>query len=113
MTSVSKIAIVTGAGSGIGRATALALLAEGFRVVLAGGAGPTLAETVALAGPNASYALAVPTDVTDPESVHTLFETTKQTFGRVDLLFNNAGSGAPADSARGPCLSRSGGGWST
>ncbi len=90
-----KIAIVTGAGSGIGRATALALLAEGYAVVLAGRKAATLAETLALA-PEGSEGLVCPTDVTDPASVHALFATTEQTFGRLDLLFNNAGIGAPA-----------------
>jgi NAD(P)-dependent dehydrogenase (short-subunit alcohol dehydrogenase family) len=96
MDSSSKTAIVTGAGSGIGRATALALLGEGYSVVLAGRRPEALAETMAQAGPDGPPALAVPTDVTDPESVRALFETTKQAFGRLDLLFNNAGTGAPA-----------------
>jgi NAD(P)-dependent dehydrogenase (short-subunit alcohol dehydrogenase family) len=96
MSVSSKTAIVTGAGSGIGRATALALLGEGYSVVLAGRRPDALAQTVAQAGPNGSRALAVPADVTDPESVRALFETTKQAFGRLDLLFNNAGTGAPA-----------------
>jgi len=96
MNSFSKIAIVTGAGSGIGRATALALLGEGYSVVLAGRRSEALAETVAQAGPDGPRALAVPTDVTDSQSVRALFETTQQAFGRLDLLFNNAGTGAPA-----------------
>jgi len=96
MNSFSKIAIVTGAGSGIGRATALALLGEGYSVVLAGRRSEALAETVAQAGPDSPRALAVPTDVTDSQSVRALFETTQQAFGRLDLLFNNAGTGAPA-----------------
>ncbi len=96
MDSVGKVAIVTGAGSGIGRATALALLREGYAVVLAGRRPEALAETFALAGPAEARALAVPTDVTDPESVRALFDATVRSFGRLDLLFNNAGTGAPA-----------------
>jgi NAD(P)-dependent dehydrogenase (short-subunit alcohol dehydrogenase family) len=96
MDSVGKTAIVTGAGSGIGRATALALLREGYSVVLAGRRPEALAETAAQAGPAGPRALAVPTDVTDPESVRALFEGTRRVFGRLDLLFNNAGTGAPA-----------------
>ena len=72
------------------------MLGEGYSVVLAGRRPEALAETAHLAGPNGARALAVPTDVTDPESVRALFETTKQAFGRLDLLFNNAGTGAPA-----------------
>ncbi len=90
-----KIAIVTGAGSGIGRASALALLAEGYHVVVAGRRPEALAETLALAGPDGARGLAVPTDVSDPSSVQALFEATDRAFGRLDLLFNNAGSGAP------------------
>jgi NAD(P)-dependent dehydrogenase (short-subunit alcohol dehydrogenase family) len=89
-------AIVTGAGSGIGRATSLALLREGYSVVVAGRRPAALAETVALAGAPAGRSLAVPTDVTDPCAVRALFEVTRQTFGRLDLLFNNAGTGAPS-----------------
>jgi NAD(P)-dependent dehydrogenase (short-subunit alcohol dehydrogenase family) len=91
-----KIAMVTGAGSGIGRATALALLNEGYRVVLAGRRREALERTVAEAGPAGSRALDVPTDVSDPASVRALFDTTRAAFGRLDLLFNNAGTGAPA-----------------
>ena len=91
-----KIAMVTGAGSGIGRATALALLRAGYSVVLVGRRAEALAETAALAGDHAARAIAVPTDVTDPVSVRELFERTKVEFGRLDLLFNNAGTGAPA-----------------
>ncbi len=89
-----KVAIVTGAGSGIGRASALALLSEGYAVSLAGRRAETLAATVA-AAPAGSRSLVVPTDVTDPESVKSLFEKTTQTFGRLDVLFNNAGIGSP------------------
>jgi len=93
--SHGKIAMVTGAGSGIGRATALALLNEGYSVVLAGRRRDALEETVVAAGPAGVRALAVPTDVTDPLSVQALFEATKEAFGRLDVLFNNAGTGAP------------------
>ncbi len=95
MTSTSRIAIVTGAGSGIGKAAALALLQDGYRVVLAGRRRAPLAEVVALSGVP-EHALAVPTDVSDADSVRALFEASLQTFGRVDVLFNNAGVGAPA-----------------
>lgn len=94
-TSNQKIAIVTGAGSGIGRAAALALLREAYTVVLAGRRPDALAQTIAQAGSDGVRALAVPTDLADPNSVHALFEKTHTTFGRLDLLFNNAGSGAP------------------
>ncbi len=91
-----KIAMVTGAGSGIGRATSLALLAAGYKVVLAGRRADALNETRALAGAMGAHALAVPTDATDPAAVVALFETTRSHFGRLDLLFNNAGTSAPA-----------------
>ncbi|HVK19073.1 MAG TPA: SDR family oxidoreductase [Fimbriiglobus sp.] len=96
MNTAGKVAIVTGAGSGIGRATALALLHEGYAVALAGRRPGALDETVSRAGPDAGRALAVPTDVTDPASVRVLFERTRAAFGRLDLLFNNAGMSAPA-----------------
>lgn len=89
-----KIAIVTGAGSGIGRASALALLREGWTVVLAGRRADALAATAA-AAPAGSRHLAIATDVSDPVQVKALFEQTRSTFGRLDLLFNNAGMGAP------------------
>ena len=95
MNPTGKIALVTGAGSGIGRATALALLREGYAVVLAGRRPDALAATAAQAGPG-DRVLVVPTDVSDPDAVATLFETARRTFGRLDLLFNNAGTGAPA-----------------
>ena len=94
MSAERKIAMVTGAGSGIGKATTLALLKEGYRVVLAGRRAEALQQVVAEAGPRRSDALAVPTDVGDPSSVRDLFEKTKNTFGRLDLLFNNAGASA-------------------
>lgn len=94
MTS-AKIAIVTGAGSGIGRASAIALLKEGYSVVLAGRRQEALEQTIALAGQVAGKSLAMPTDVSDLAAVQTLFAAAKSTFGRLDVLFNNAGSGAP------------------
>ena len=93
-TTTSKIAIVTGAGTGIGKAAALALLNAGYRVVLAGRRLEPLAEVIALSGAG-ERALAVPTDVSDPDSVKALFEATVRAFGRVDVLFNNAGVSAP------------------
>jgi NAD(P)-dependent dehydrogenase (short-subunit alcohol dehydrogenase family) len=91
----TKVAIVTGAGTGVGRATALALLRDGYRVVLAGRRPAPLAQVVAEAGPAADRALAVPTDVSDPASVRALFARTKAAFGRLDVLFNNAGTNVP------------------
>ncbi|MEW4569177.1 SDR family oxidoreductase [Tautonia sp. JC769] len=91
-----KAAIVTGAGSGIGRVTALALLREGYAVALAGRRREALDETLEQSGRARSRAIAVPTDVTDPDSVRALFEAANRAFGRIDLLFNNAGTGAPA-----------------
>jgi NAD(P)-dependent dehydrogenase (short-subunit alcohol dehydrogenase family) len=95
MATNNKIALVTGAGSGIGRTCALALLREGYSAVLAGRRAESLAQTVAAAGPDGARALAVPTDVSDPASVRALFDRTRDTFGRLDVLFNNAGTGAP------------------
>jgi NAD(P)-dependent dehydrogenase (short-subunit alcohol dehydrogenase family) len=92
----NKVAIVTGAGSGIGRACALALLAAGWQVALAGRRADALAETVAAAGREGARLLPVPTDVGRAASVKALFAATQQRFGRVDLLFNNAGMGTPA-----------------
>jgi NAD(P)-dependent dehydrogenase (short-subunit alcohol dehydrogenase family) len=91
-----KVAMVTGAGSGIGRATSLALLAAGYQVVLAGRRADALRETIMLAGALGANALAVPTDAADPVAVKALFEATRSKFGRLDLLFNNAGTSAPA-----------------
>jgi NAD(P)-dependent dehydrogenase (short-subunit alcohol dehydrogenase family) len=89
-----KIALVTGAGSGIGRATALALLNAGFTVVLAGRRREALDHTISQS-PKDSVTLAVPTDVRDEGSVAALFRAIRDTYGRLDLLFNNAGVGAP------------------
>jgi NAD(P)-dependent dehydrogenase (short-subunit alcohol dehydrogenase family) len=93
---MNKIAIVTGAGSGIGRASAIALLNAGYHVVLAGRREDALRETVGAAGAAGARALPVSTDVRDAASVKALFEQTRQAFGRLDLLFNNAGTGTPA-----------------
>jgi len=90
-----KVAIVTGAGAGIGKCTVLALLREGYSVVLAGRRMEPLEKTVKEAGPFGSQALVVPTDVGKPDSVQALFNETKEIFGRVDVLFNNAGTDAP------------------
>ena len=94
MHSSSKVAIVTGAGSGVGKAAALALLKDGWNVVLAGRRVGPLDEVVAESGA-AAQALALSTDVSDEASVKALFDATVQKFGRVDLLFNNAGVNAP------------------
>jgi len=91
VSTTSRVAIVTGAGTGIGRAVALALLEEGFAVVLAGRREALLAQTMADAGSHRPRARAVPTDVADPASVRALFAATRDAFGRVDVLFNNAG----------------------
>jgi NAD(P)-dependent dehydrogenase (short-subunit alcohol dehydrogenase family) len=93
----SKIAVVTGAGSGIGRAASLALQEAGYSVVLAGRRAAQLEETVARAKPDGGKMLAVPTDVGLSDSVSALFAATREAFGgRLDVLFNNAGIGAPA-----------------
>lgn len=90
-----KTAIITGGGTGIGKRTALALLAEGYCVVIAGRRLEPLQDTKQEAGTSGSYLLPVQTDISNPTSVQTLFAKTKEAFGRVDLLFNNAGFGAP------------------
>jgi len=89
---VKKVALVTGAGSGIGRAAAIALGQDGFALVLAGRRKEPLDETMAML---TGESLAVPTDVGDPGSVAALFAAAKERFGRLDLLLNNAGAGAP------------------
>ena len=91
----APVAVITGAGSGVGRASALALLREGYTVVLAGRRAERLQETRELAGADAPRALAVVTDVSDAGSVAALFARVRETHGRLDLLFNNAGGGAP------------------
>ena len=86
-----RVAIVTGAGTGIGRAVAIGLLDAGYSVVLAGRRAALLEETARHAGVQAAHALVVPTDVSDPAAVQALFAATAETFGGLDLLFNNAG----------------------
>ena len=96
MSTITKIAMVTGAGSGVGRATAIALAGEGFSVVLVGRRPEPLHETAALIGAEHDpSSLVVPADLGKPEAVQTVFEQTKKRFGRLDVLFNNAGTGAP------------------
>ena len=95
MTSNGKVAIVTGAGTGVGKASALALLHDGYSVVLAGRRTEPLEETVQEAGDAGSRTLTVSVDVGDPDAVATLFSKTVEAFGRLDVLFNNAGHGAP------------------
>ena len=90
-----KVAMITGAGTGIGRACALAMLREGWSVVLAGRRPEPLEKTKADAGADGERALAIPADVRDPASVQVLFAKTKEAFGRLDFLFNNAGINAP------------------
>jgi NAD(P)-dependent dehydrogenase (short-subunit alcohol dehydrogenase family) len=94
MSDGGRVAVVTGAGSGIGRAAALALLDTGYRVVLAGRRAAPLQAVAAESGAG-GRALAMPADVTLPDSVDALFSATRREFGRLDLLFNNAGMGAP------------------
>ena len=94
MSSHSKVALVTGAGTGVGKAAALALLKDGYRVVLAGRRMEPLAAVVEQSGAE-ERARAIPTDVADPEAVRALFEATVTAFGRVDVVFNNAGVNAP------------------
>jgi len=96
MTTLPKVAIVTGAGTGIGKAVAIALLKDGYRVALAGRRREPLEQAVGQAAVANGAAIAVPTDVSEPASVHALFAQTKKAFGRLDVLFNNAGVGAPA-----------------
>ena len=91
----SKIAVVTGAGSGIGRAVTLALHDFGYAVVLSGRRAEKLEETVAKAVPSAAKLMVIPADVADPAAVRALFAAVRENFGRLDVLFNNAGSNAP------------------
>ncbi len=92
---MAKIAIVTGAGSGVGRAAVIALVREGWTVTLAGRRKDALEETVSLAGADATTSRTVPTDVSDPDSVAALFKAVLEKDGRVDMIFNNAGVNAP------------------
>src|SRR5262249_50834102 len=96
MSSNGKVALVTGGGSGIGKASALALAREGFAVVVAGRRPDPLQAVVGEIEGLRGKALGVPTDVGNPDSVRALFAKTKETFGRLDVLFNNAGFGANA-----------------
>jgi NAD(P)-dependent dehydrogenase (short-subunit alcohol dehydrogenase family) len=93
MAGQDKVALVTGAGTGVGKAVALALMADGYAVVLAGRRQDKLEETAKEGAPARS--LVVPTDVSKPDQIKALFAKTKATFGRLDVLFNNAGIGAP------------------
>ncbi len=95
MSPKGKVAIVTGGGSGVGKYSALALLQDGYSVAVAGRRSEALESTVAEAGDLASRILAVPTDVGNPDAVRSLFAKTKKVFGRLDVLFNNAGTGTP------------------
>ena len=95
MHSRAKVAIVTGAGSGIGKGVSIALLRAGYSVALAGRRAELLQSVVNEAGEDGSRSLAVSTDVSDPQAVRNLFAKTKEAFGRLDLLFNNAGISAP------------------
>jgi len=95
MNSTGKVAIITGAGSGIGKATALAFLNDGYHVALAGRRRDMLEEAIKEAGKNGAHALAVPADVGDPAAVKNLFTRTLAAFGRLDVVFNNAGISVP------------------
>lgn len=95
MSASTKTAIVTGAGTGIGKAVTLALLKDGYRVVLAGRRPAPLEKVAGEAGETGTRTLVVPTDVSNPASVQNLFARTAEAFGRLDVLFNNAGVGAP------------------
>ena len=104
MSASPKIALVTGAGTGVGRAVAIALAKAGYNLVLAGRRKEMLDKVAAEINAVGAQALAVPTDVSKRESILALFATVKSSFGRLDVLFNNAGIGAPARAARGPSL---------
>ncbi len=95
MSTSTRTAIITGAGSGIGKATALAFLKDGWNVALVGRRQNVLEEALAEAGADAAHGIAVPADVSDPQSVAALFDAVKKRYGRVDVLFNNAGLNAP------------------
>jgi len=96
MAATQRVALVTGAGSGIGKASALALMKEGYAVALAGRRRDALEKTAEEGKAGGGKSLVVPSDVTDPASVKALFAAVKEAFGRLDVLFNNAGMGAPA-----------------
>jgi NAD(P)-dependent dehydrogenase (short-subunit alcohol dehydrogenase family) len=96
MAGLQRVAVVTGAGTGIGKAVALSLMREGYAAVLAGRRKEKLEETAGEGSSTGAKCLVVPTDVSDPQSIKSLFAKTKEIFGRLDLLFNNAGIGAPA-----------------
>jgi NAD(P)-dependent dehydrogenase (short-subunit alcohol dehydrogenase family) len=91
----AKVALVTGAGSGIGRASAIALMKDGFDMALAGRRKEPLDEVAKEGQAMGRKTLVVPTDLADPSQIKALFAKVKETFGRLDLLFNNAGIGAP------------------
>jgi len=95
MASDGKVAIITGAGSGIGKATALTFLNDGYRVVFAGRRQDILEKAIKEAGDKASCAIAISTDIGDPFAVKNLFSKTGDKFGRIDVVFNNAGFSAP------------------
>lgn len=96
MNTTVKVALITGAGSGIGRAVATTLMANGYIAVLAGRRADALNETLAMGIEQGGAGLAVPTDISDPDSVSVLFERVQEAYGRLDVLFNNAGAQAPA-----------------
>lgn len=95
MTTHNKVAVITGGGTGIGKATALAFIKDGYRVVITGRRAEPLEETIKAAGVDSSRMIGVPTDVGNPDAVKALFAKTKAAFGRIDVLFNNAGQNAP------------------
>ena len=96
MAALQKVAVVTGAGTGIGKAVALALMKEGYAAVFAGRRKDKLEEAASEGKASGAIGLVVPTDVSDPAAIKALFAVTRETFGRLDVLFNNAGIGAPA-----------------
>jgi NAD(P)-dependent dehydrogenase (short-subunit alcohol dehydrogenase family) len=95
MTTHNKVAVITGGGTGIGKATALAFVKDGYRVVITGRRAEPLEETIKEAGVDSSRMIGVPTDVGNPDAVKALFAKTRAAFGRIDVLFNNAGQNAP------------------
>ncbi|MBV9524083.1 MAG: SDR family NAD(P)-dependent oxidoreductase, partial [Alphaproteobacteria bacterium] len=95
MAQATKVGLVTGAGTGVGRAAALALMGAGYAVVLAGRRKEPLEQVASEGKAKGGSALAVPTDVRNADSIRALFAKTREAFGRLDVLFNNAGMGAP------------------